>query len=157
MNTRYRMPVGFALAYYLIGAVLLDLNAAKLHTMTAQDQNMLIGDVSSISKAVKREVRARRFLYWTMLGRYLLFHVWSLAVSSSLLWVFDSTEESTILFLAYIGAYTGTSNRVWLYITITDVSIRPALVSGTGQTPHHNKSFTDICDSIPKFSLALEA
>jgi hypothetical protein len=107
MNTRYRMPVGFALAYYLIGAVLLDLNAGKLHTMTARDQNMLIGDPSSIPEAVKREVRARRYLYWTMLGRYLLLHVWSLAVSSSLLWVFDSTEESTILFLAYVGAYTG--------------------------------------------------
>lgn len=108
MNTRYRMPVGFALAYYLMGAVLLDFNAVKLHTMTAGSQNMLIGDVSSIREAVNKEVRARRYLYWTMLGRYLLFHVWSLAVSSSLLWIFDSTEESTILFLAYIGAYTGT-------------------------------------------------
>lgn len=68
MNTRYRMPVGFALAYYLIGAVLLDFNAAKLHAMTARGQNMLIGDVSSILEAVKREVRARRYLYWTMLG-----------------------------------------------------------------------------------------
>ena len=107
MNTRYRMPVGFALAYYLIGAVLLDFNAAKLHTMTAKGQNILIGDISSIPYAVHREVRARRYLYWTMLGRYLLFHVWSLAVASSLLWVFDSTEESTILFISYIGAYTG--------------------------------------------------
>lgn len=109
MNTRYRMPVGFALAYYLIGAVLLDVNAAKLHSMTARGQNMLIGDVSSIPEAVKREVHARRYLYWTMLGRYLLFHCWSLAVASSLLWVFDSTKESTILFMAYIGAYTGMS------------------------------------------------
>ncbi|KUJ20420.1 glycosyltransferase family 4 protein [Mollisia scopiformis] len=106
-NTRYRMPVGFALAYYLIGAVLLDFNAAKLHTMTAKGQNMLIGDVVSISEAVKREVRARRYLYWTMLGRYLLFHVWSMAVASTLLWVFDSTRDSTLLFLAYVAAYTG--------------------------------------------------
>jgi hypothetical protein len=100
--------VGFALAYYLIGAVLLDFNAAKLHTMTARGQNMLIGDAKYIPDAVRREVLARRHLYWTMLGRYLLFHVWSLAVASSLLWVFDSTEESTVLFIAYIVAYTGT-------------------------------------------------
>jgi len=106
-NPKYRMPVGFALAYYLIGAVLLDFNAAKLHKMTAHGQNMLIGDVSSISEAVKREVTARRTLYWTMLGRYLLFHVWSLAISSSLLWVFNSSRDSTILFIAYVGAYTG--------------------------------------------------
>jgi hypothetical protein len=101
------MPVGFALAYYLIGAVLLDFNATKLHTMTARGQNMLIGSVSSISEAVNREVRARKYLYWTMLFRYLLLHVWSLALASSLLWVFDSTKESTILFLSYVGAYTG--------------------------------------------------
>jgi hypothetical protein len=116
------MPVGFALAYYLIGAVLLDFNAAKLHTMTARGQNMLIGDVSSIPEAVKREVRARRYLYWTMLGRYLFLHVWGLAVASSLLWVFDSTvdvenpldspEESAFLFLAYIFSYTGSSVHI---------------------------------------------
>ena len=104
----YRMPVGFALAYYLIGAVLLDVNATKLHTMTARGQNMLIGDVSSIPEAMKREVAARRILYWTMLGRYLLFHVWSLSVSTCLLLVFNGTRDSTILFLAYVGAYTGT-------------------------------------------------
>jgi hypothetical protein len=116
------MPVGFALAYYLIGAVLLDFNAAKLHTMSARGQNMLIGDVSSIPEAVKREVRARRYLYWTMLGRYLFFHVWGLAVASSLLWVFDSTEDlknpldspqdSAILFLAYVFSYTGSSVQI---------------------------------------------
>lgn len=104
------MPVGYALAYYLIGAVLLDINAAKLHTMTAKGQNMLIGDVLSIPEAVKREVKARRYLYWTMLGRYLLMHVWSLAIASVLLWTFDSTLESTILFVSYIAAYTGMSH-----------------------------------------------
>jgi len=110
------MPVGFALAYYLIGAVLLDFNAAKLHTMAARGQNMLIGDVSSIQEAVKREVRARRYLYWTVLGRYLLFHVWSLAIASSLLWVFDSEEkhaqDSAKLFLAYVFSYTGLYNDI---------------------------------------------
>lgn len=104
------MPVGFALAYYLIGAVLLDVNATKLHTMTAKSQNMLIGDVSSIPEAVKAGVKARKHLFWSMLGRYTLFHVWSLAVSSSLLWVFDSTKSSTLLFVAYVGAYTGKSH-----------------------------------------------
>jgi hypothetical protein len=119
MNTKYRMPVGFALAYYLIGAVLLDFNAAKLHTMTAKGQNMLIGNVSSIPEAIKREVKARRSLYWTMLGRYLLLHVWSLAVASTLLWVFDSTLESTILFISYIVAYTG---LLWYQVWLTSLT-----------------------------------
>lgn len=78
--------------------------------MTAKGQDMQIGDASSIPQAVKREVRARSYIYWTMLGRYLLFHVWSLAVAGSLLWVFDGSKESTLLFLAYVGAYTGTRN-----------------------------------------------
>jgi len=119
LNPEFRMPVGFALAYYLIGAVLLDFNAAKLHTMTARGQNMLIGDVSSISEAVKREVTARKILYWTMLGRYLLFHVWSLAISSSLLWVFNSSKESTILFMAYVGAYTGKLSNLLVLLHLT--------------------------------------
>lgn len=92
---------------YLIGAVLLDLNASKLHSATARGQNMLIGDVTSIPEAVKREVSARRYLYWTMLGRYLLFHVWSMAIACTLIWVFDSTKEATPLFFTYIFAYTG--------------------------------------------------
>lgn len=71
---------------------------------------MLIGDVLTISEAVRREVRARRYLYWTMLGRFMLFHVWSMAVASTLLWVFDSTKDSTILFLSYVVAYTGQRN-----------------------------------------------
>jgi hypothetical protein len=121
MSKGYRMPVGFALAYYLSGAVLLDLNAAKLHTMTARGQNMLIGDVSSISEAVKREVRARRYLYWTLLGRFLLLHVWSLAIASSLLWVFESTKESTILFMAYVGAYTGKLPRAKFDNGVADI------------------------------------
>ncbi|KAH8663097.1 glycosyltransferase family 4 protein [Tricladium varicosporioides] len=129
LNTRYRMPVGYALAYYLIGAVLLDINAAKLHTMTARGQNMLIGDVLSIPEAVKREVKARRYLYWTMLGRYLLMHVWSLAIASVLLWTFDSTLESTILFVSYIAAYTGLLWYQYTKIFAGPRSLKPLIVA----------------------------
>jgi hypothetical protein len=151
MSTRYRMPVGFSLAYYLIGAVLLDFNAAKLHTMTARGQNMLIGDVSSIPEAVKREVRARRYLYWTMLGRYLFFHVWSLAVASSLLWVFDSTEESTILFLAYVFSYTGSFTE-FLIKEVLLTYPRSALVSSIFPFFHAYCEIANISFSTPRFS-----
>ncbi|POS88089.1 hypothetical protein EPUL_000337 [Erysiphe pulchra] len=106
-DQQFKVPVGFALAYYLIGAVVLEFNAAKLHTKTTQGQNLLIGDFSSLPEALKCESQARRLLYWKMLGRYFLFHVWSLAVSFSLIWIYQSTENSTIVFLAYVGAYTG--------------------------------------------------
>ncbi|KAL2067476.1 hypothetical protein VTL71DRAFT_1901 [Oculimacula yallundae] len=125
----HRLPVGYALAYYLIGAVLLDLNAATLHKMTAKGQNMQIGDISTISEAVKREVRARRYLYWSMLGRYLLFHVWSLAVASTLLWVFDSSKESTLLFLSYVFAYTGLLWYQYTKIFSGPRSLKPLIVA----------------------------
>ncbi|KAH9222558.1 glycosyltransferase family 4 protein [Leptodontidium sp. 2 PMI_412] len=129
IDKRHRLPVGYALAYYLIGAVLLDLNAAKLHKMTAKGQNMQIGDISTIREAVKREVRARRYLYWTMLGRYLLFHVWSLAVASTLLWAFDGTRESTLLFLAYVVAYTGLLWYQYTKVFSGPRSLKPLIVA----------------------------
>ncbi|TVY84657.1 hypothetical protein LSUE1_G001270 [Lachnellula suecica] len=151
LNKKYRMPVGFALAYYLIGAVLLDFNAAKLHSMTAKGHNMLIGDIFSIPEAVKREVHARRYLYWTMLARYLFFHVWSLAVASSLLWVFDSTMESTILFIAYVGAYTGLLWYQYTKIFCGPRSLKPLLVAVViglplGQILRHYFPSFEYCD-----------
>ncbi|KAI1002392.1 hypothetical protein K3495_g5809 [Podosphaera aphanis] len=129
MSTQYRMPVGFALAYYLIGAVLLDFNAAKLHGMTTNSQNIPVEDLSSIPEAVEREVQARRFVYWKMLRRYIFFHVWSLAVSCSLLWVFNSTETSTILFLAYLAAYTGLLWYQYTKIFTGPRSLKPLIIA----------------------------
>ncbi|KAH7383582.1 glycosyltransferase family 4 protein [Cadophora sp. MPI-SDFR-AT-0126] len=129
IDKHHRLPVGYALAYYLIGAVLLDLNAAKLHRMTAKGQNMQIGDVSTIPEAVKREVQARRYIYWTMLGRYLLFHVWSLAVASTLLWAFDGTRESTLLFLAYVVAYTGLLWYQYTKVFSGPRSLKPLIIA----------------------------
>ncbi|KAI9650098.1 hypothetical protein NHQ30_000111 [Ciborinia camelliae] len=152
-NTKYRMPVGFALAYYLIGAVLLDINAAKLHTMTAQSQNMLIGDVSSIPDAVNAGIKARKHLYWRMLGRYSLFHVWSLAAASTLLWVFDSTEASTLLFVAYVGAYTGLLFYQYTKIFSGPRSLKPLLVAACvglplGQILRHFFPQFEYCDVV---------
>ncbi len=159
-NTNYRMPVGFALAYYLIGAVLLDFNAAKLHTMAARGQNMLISDVSSIQEAVKREVRARRYLYWTVLGRYLLFHVWSMAIASSLLWVFDSAEEhaedSATLFLAYVFSYTGLSNGIKIEPTANIFQVCFGIrYNPLSSVSLHCETANSSC-SILKYSPALE-
>ncbi|KAG9248806.1 glycosyltransferase family 4 protein [Calycina marina] len=124
-----RMSVGFALAYYLIGSVLLDVNATKLHQLVGRGQNTLIGNVSSISGAVKNEILGRRILYWTMLGRYVLFHVWSLAFSSSLMWVFASSRTSTLMFLSYIGAYSGLLWFQYTKIFAGPRSLKPLVVA----------------------------
>ncbi|RKF62390.1 putative glycosyl group 1 family protein [Erysiphe neolycopersici] len=126
---KFKVPVGFALAYYLIGAVVLEFNAAKLHTKTTQCQNVLIGDLSSLPEALKCESLARRLLYWKMLGRYCLFHVWSLAVSFSLIWIYQSTEDSTIIFLAYVGAYTGLLWYQYTKIFIGSRSLNPLIIA----------------------------
>jgi hypothetical protein len=107
-GTIYRMPIGLSLAYYLIGAVLLDINAQKLHKLGGQQQDLPIDSAKELPAATEKVISFRRRVYWKMLGRYMLFHVWSLAIASCLLWVFDSSSNSTvILFISYVGAYTG--------------------------------------------------
>lgn len=107
-GSELRVPVGFSLAYYLIGAVFLDYNAAAIHNLAGKGHNTAIGTISELPKAVKSATQIRRRLYWKMLGRYTLFHVWSLALASCLLWIFATADEdTTILFVSYVGAYTG--------------------------------------------------
>jgi hypothetical protein len=102
-----RMPVGFGLAYYLIGAVLLDFNAHKLHELAGQGKEEIVLSEDDIAGAVRAKSQIRKSLYWTTLCKYLLWHVWGLAVTATLLWVFSGTEEATEVFLGYVGAYTG--------------------------------------------------
>ncbi|RFU27099.1 hypothetical protein B7463_g9236, partial [Scytalidium lignicola] len=87
------MPVGFSLAYYLIGAVLLDFNAHKLNQVAAKNMEEIIPTDSYIAHAdhIKREHRRR--LYWKTLAHYLMWHVFGLAVTTTLLWVFFSTPQ----------------------------------------------------------------
>jgi hypothetical protein len=48
-----RMPVGFGLAYYLIGAVLLDFNVHKLHELASQGKEEIVPSDDDISEAVR--------------------------------------------------------------------------------------------------------
>ncbi|KHJ35338.1 putative glycosyl group 1 family protein [Erysiphe necator] len=152
-NQQFKVPSGFALAYYLIGAVFLEFNASKLHTMTTQGQNLLIGDISSLPEVLKCEVQARRLLYWTMLGRYCLFHVWSLAVSFGLIWIYQSTEDSTVIFLAYVGAYTGLLWYQYTKIFTGPRSLNPLIIAVilgilTGQLLRYSVPSFIYCDVI---------
>jgi hypothetical protein len=107
-GTMFRMPIGFSLAYYLTGAILLEYNAQKLHKLGGQQQDSIIDSTKELTVATEKVDSFRRKTYWMMLGRYVLFHVWSLAIASCLLWVFDSVNNNTvIMFISYVGAYTG--------------------------------------------------
>ena len=106
-NETLRLSVGFGLAYYLIGAVLLDYKAQHLHQLSEQMAPVSIENIPHIKKAKSNDMKFRRHLYWNTLGHFVGVHVWALAVSVALVWIFNSSPFGLIMFLAYAGAYSG--------------------------------------------------
>ncbi|KAH8674812.1 hypothetical protein BGZ60DRAFT_448441 [Tricladium varicosporioides] len=108
MNVSLRFAVGFGLAYYLIGAVLLDFNTNKLHKLVEKtNYKVNISNESDIPNAVEIESENRKRVYWKALFHYLAWHVWGLATTTMLFWLFATQEGETYLFLSYVLAYTG--------------------------------------------------
>jgi hypothetical protein len=107
LNTTFRLSVGFGLAYYLIGAVLLDYKAQHLHTLSEQSSPVSIESIPQIRKAKANDQKFRRHLYWNTLLLFIGVHVWALAFSAALVWIFNGSSSATIMFLAYVGAYSG--------------------------------------------------
>jgi hypothetical protein len=152
------MPVGFGLAYYLIGAVLLDFNAHKLHELASQVSEEIVLSEDDISGAMRTKSHARKSLYWRTLRRYLLWHVWALAVTTTLLWLFSSsmiqststtshpgpTSDSSIVFLSYVGAYTGLLWYQYTKVFCGPHALKPLLIGvsvglPTGFILHHQR------------------
>ncbi|PYH93800.1 glycosyl transferase [Aspergillus ellipticus CBS 707.79] len=102
-----RMAVGFGLAYYLIGAVLIDTKAQELHDLIGKQTSVAVYKSKDIRLTQKRDVRYKRKVYWRTLFKFLTWHVWSLALATALLWTFQSTVEAMVIFCAYILSYTG--------------------------------------------------
>jgi hypothetical protein len=107
MNDTMRLSVGFGLAYYLIGAVLLDYKAQHLHTLSEQMSPISIENASQVRKAKANDQKFRRHLYFNTLCRFVGVHVWTLALCTALIWIFDGTGPGLTMFLAYMGAYSG--------------------------------------------------
>lgn len=106
-DTEFRYAIGFGIAYYLIGAVLLDYNAQKLNELAAKCKQDIITDDDCLRHAIKARSRERTALYWKTLRRYLFLHMWSLAITSILMLLFSSSEDAIVLFLIYVLAYSG--------------------------------------------------
>lgn len=107
MDSTLRLSVGFGLAYYLIGAVLLDYKAQHLHQLSEQMAPVSMENIPHIRKAKADDQKFRRHLYWTTLCRFIGVHIWALAFSTALIWIFNASSTGVIMFLAYIGAYSG--------------------------------------------------
>jgi len=136
-NQNLAFPVGFGLAYYLVGAVLLDFNAHKMHELAAKTTEVVIPLDADIAHAAKLKSDNRRALYWKTLARYLMLHVWGLA-TSTLMWVFASVPagffspaegdppppppyQNTTLYLSYVVAYTG---LLWYQVSESDLFLK---------------------------------
>ncbi|KAL4882776.1 hypothetical protein BJY04DRAFT_186007 [Aspergillus karnatakaensis] len=106
-TSAYRMAVGFSLAYYLIGAVLIDTKAQELHSLVGSHAPLALHAAKDIRVSQKRDVRFKRKVYWRTFGKFLLWHSWGLALSAALVWTFQAEREALIMFLSYVTAYTG--------------------------------------------------
>ncbi|GKZ26017.1 hypothetical protein AbraIFM66951_006769 [Aspergillus brasiliensis] len=107
VTSSQRMAVGFGLAYYLIGAVLIDTKAQELHDLIGKQTTLAVHKAKDIRLAQKRDVKYKRMVYWRTLFKYLGWQVWSLALATALIWTFQDTMEAMIIFCAYVLAYTG--------------------------------------------------
>jgi glycosyltransferase involved in cell wall biosynthesis len=106
-SAEFRLPVGFGLCYYLIGAVSLDSVSQPLWTAANQNTVQAITSLKFLRQATTNDARARRRLYWTSLMKFFFLHIWGMAITSALMWVFEATRSAVIMYLAYLGAYTG--------------------------------------------------
>lgn len=103
----FRLAVGFGLAYYLIGAVFLDAVGQPLWALANKKEPTPVDSLESLRAASNRDASANRKLYWTNLVKFSFLHLWGIAVTATLMWVFEDNRDATIMFVAYIGAYSG--------------------------------------------------
>lgn len=129
LNDEFRFAVGFGLAYYLIGAVLVDTKASHLHELVHKTEPTGIKTAKEIRIYQKQEIRQKRRLYWTTLGRFLGWHCWALAVTTALMWSFRSSLEGMLMFGAYVIAYTGLLWYQYTKIFSGPHALKPLLIS----------------------------
>jgi glycosyltransferase involved in cell wall biosynthesis len=106
-SSEYHWAVGFGLCYYLIGAVSLDAVSLPLWTAANETTVQPITSVEFLRQATTNDKRARRALYWKNLTKFFFLHIWGLSITSALMWTFEASRDATIMFVAYVGAYTG--------------------------------------------------
>ena len=103
----YRMAVGFGLAYYLMGAVVLDSVSQPLWQLAKRTIPQPIQSMKFLLEASIKDAKAKRMLYWTSLAKFFFVHIWGLSATATLMWTFDNSKDATGMYLAYIFAYTG--------------------------------------------------
>ncbi|KAL2854894.1 hypothetical protein BJY01DRAFT_205040 [Aspergillus pseudoustus] len=128
LTIAYRMAVGFSLAYYLLGAVLIDTKAQELHTLVGSHTPLALHNTKDIRHSQKRDVKFKRKIYWKTFGKFLMWHTWGLAFSTALVWAFQAHMEAMIMFLSYVGAYTGLLWYQYTKIFTGPHALKPLLI-----------------------------
>jgi hypothetical protein len=124
------IAIGFGLAYYLIGAVLLDYQAQHLHQLASESTPITIQSKEFIRAAEIHDAKNRRRLYYKTLFRFFGVHVWALSLCAALVWIFDATDKIAFYtFLAYVGAYSGLLIYQYNKIFSGPHAIKPLLVA----------------------------
>ncbi|TWU71439.1 hypothetical protein ED733_002723 [Metarhizium rileyi] len=106
-SVEFRLGTGFGLCYYLVGAVSLDIVSQPLWTAANEKSTKPITSLDSLKVINHEDAQARRRLYWRSLCKFFFLHIWGASIFAALMWVFQSSRDNTILFIGYIGAYSG--------------------------------------------------
>ncbi|KAK4561665.1 hypothetical protein LTR86_004344 [Recurvomyces mirabilis] len=106
-NAQHRFAVGFSLAYYLTAAICLDIVALPLWSTANHGTDQPISSLDNLQHAVDNAASTRRRLYWSSFVKFFFLHIWGVCVFATLMWVFATSGNGPVLFLAYTFAYTG--------------------------------------------------
>ncbi|PYI09575.1 glycosyl transferase [Aspergillus sclerotiicarbonarius CBS 121057] len=106
-SAKYRLTVGFALGYYLLGAVILDAVSQPLWTLVHKATPQPVTSLASLRQVTLNDAKARRRLYWRSLMKFFFLHIWGAAVTMAIMWTFEGSMTSTIMYLCYVGCYSG--------------------------------------------------
>ncbi|KAH8694067.1 glycosyl transferase [Talaromyces proteolyticus] len=125
-----RVAIGLGLAYYLIGAVIIDIKAQHLHSRLEKTSDA-IRSVDEIRLRQKDEVKIKRWAYWVTLVKFFTWHIWTVALTGSLVWWFGDSLESVIMYCAYVFSYTGLLWYQYTKIFAGGYVLMPLLISIT--------------------------
>ncbi|KAK3342187.1 glycosyl transferase [Lasiosphaeria hispida] len=103
----FRLGVGWGLCYYLAGALLLDIVSQPLWTKANDKSIRPIASLEHLEQVAAQDLAARRKLYATNLVKLFFLHLWAIALFATLMWVFQDSPENSVMFLSYVGAYSG--------------------------------------------------
>ncbi|KAI9371571.1 hypothetical protein BJX61DRAFT_510991 [Aspergillus egyptiacus] len=106
-SSEYRLAVGFGLGYYLAGAVMLDAVSQPLWTAVTRRTTEPVSNLESLREVISLNSSERQRLYWSNLAKFFFSHVWGASATLAMMWSFEGSQRATIMFLAYIGAYSG--------------------------------------------------